>query len=79
MIQSQLHTHERKMLDKREGTPHIMRQLLRRAEGLKLLEPGEDMDILEIKREVPLQDGSTYPIVFRVIRHLLYPAPGCSV
>ncbi len=76
MISSSLHTHERKLLDKREGTPHSVRQLLRRAQGLELLEPGEDMDILEVKRSIPLQDGTSYDMVFRNIRHLLYPTPG---
>ncbi len=76
MIQSQLHTHERKLLDKREGTHPVMRALLRRAEGLELLEPGVDLDILEIKRDIPLQDGGTYPMVFRIIKRLLYPVAG---
>lgn len=76
MIQSQLHIHERKLLDRREGTHPNMRTLLRRAQGLELLEPGADLDILEIKRDIPMQDGSSYPIVFRIIKRLLYPTPG---
>lgn len=76
MIQSQLHIHERKLLDKREGTHPRMRALLMRADGLNLLDPGEDLDILEIKRDIPMQDGGTYPIIFRIIKRLLYPTPG---
>lgn len=73
MISSQLHTHERKMLDRREGITAPMRALLRRAKGLQLLEPGEDLKIIETKHSVPLQDGTSYDMVFRTITGLLYP------
>lgn len=76
MIQSQLLGHERKLLDKREGVPHAVRVLLRRAQGLDILDPGEDLDIEEIKREFTLQDGTVMPIVFNVVRKLFYPVPG---
>lgn len=76
MIQSTLHTHERKLLDKREGTTARVRKLLSRADNLEILEPGEDLDIFEIERQIPMSDGTTMPIVLRIIRHLLYPTPG---
>jgi hypothetical protein len=76
MIQSQLSAHQRKLLDRREGVPYAVRVLLRRSRGLDLLEPGEDLDIEEVRREIPLQSGGTMPIVFRIIKRLYFPTPG---
>lgn len=78
MIASKLHTHQRKQLDTREGVTKWVRDLLRRAPGLNLLEPGDDLHILEVPAEIPQRDGSTYRMVFHTITGLKYPSPGYS-
>lgn len=78
MISSKLHTHQRKQLDTREGVTKPVRDLLRRALGLNLLEPGVDLDIVETKASIPLGDGKNYDMVFRTIVGLKYPPPGYS-
>lgn len=78
MISSTLHTHQRKQLDTREGVTQPVRNLLRRALGLNLLEPGADLHIVETPAEIPQRDGSTYKMVFHTITGLKYPSPGYS-
>jgi hypothetical protein len=72
MIMNQLKGHEKAHLERRHGVHQSVRDLLRRA-GIDILDPGEDCHITETRRNIPLQDGSSYEMVFRVVDKLFFP------
>lgn len=78
MITCSLPGYKRAIMNLRDGVPAITRKLLRRAEGLDLLDPGEDIHVTVTKETVVLS-GEEVDFEFRDIDELLYPNPGYSM